>query len=215
MRDPQAADGTSEIGEEAAHAASGLVRPTSPKQLFVAFTLLALQGFGGVLAVAQRVLCEQRRWLTKEQFVEILAIGQVLPGPNVCNVALMVGDRFFGWRGAFAALAGMMAVPLVIVLTLTTLYVHFALHPAVAGALRGMAAVAAGLIAGTAVRLAAALRVNPMGLAACVGFAALSFLGVAVLRWPMVWVLLALGAIACALAWRRLRATPARAATKG
>ena len=104
-----------------------LARPESPKDLFIAFTLLALQGFGGVLAVAQRVLCDQRRWLTREQFVEILAIGQVLPGPNVCNVALMVGDRFFGWRGAFAALAGMMAVPLVIVLVVTAVYAQLRL----------------------------------------------------------------------------------------
>ncbi len=144
-----------------------LARPSSPKDLFVAFTSLALQGFGGVLAVAQRVLCEQRRWLTKEEFVEILAVGQVLPGPNVCNVALMVGDRFFGWRGAFAALAGMMAAPLVIVLVLTAVYAEYALHPAVAGALKGMGAVAAGLIVGTGLKLAAALRVNPMGLPVC------------------------------------------------
>src|SRR3979409_1023083 len=120
-----------------------LARPSSEKELFVAFTLLALQGFGGVLAVAQRVLCEQRRWLTREQFVEILGLAQILPGPNVCNVALMVGDRFFGWRGAFAALAGMMALPLVIVLALTALYAHYALNAAVAGALRGMGAVSA------------------------------------------------------------------------
>jgi chromate transporter len=118
----------------------------------------------------------------------------------------MVGDRFFGWRGAFAALAGMMAVPLVIVLSVTTLYAHYALLPAVAGALKGMGAVAAGLIVGTALKLAPALRVNPMGLSTCVAFALLSFLGVATLRWPLVWVLLALGAIAVALAWRRLRA---------
>src|SRR4249920_2871478 len=91
-----------------------LAQPSSRKELFVAFTLLALQGFGGVLAIAQRVLCEERRWLTREEFVEILAVGQVLPGPNVCNVALMVGDRFFGGRGAFAALAGMITVPLII-----------------------------------------------------------------------------------------------------
>src|SRR5882672_231809 len=77
-----------------------LQRPESPWHLFVAFTLLALQGFGGVLAIAQRVLVEQRRWVTREQFVEILAVGQVLPGPNVCNISLMIGDRFFGWRGA-------------------------------------------------------------------------------------------------------------------
>ena len=60
-----------------------LERPSSKKELFIAFTLLALQGFGGVIAVAQRVLVEQRRWLTRAQFVEVLAVAQVLPGPNV------------------------------------------------------------------------------------------------------------------------------------
>ena len=188
---------------------SELARPASPKELFFAFTWLALQGFGGVLAVAQRVLCEDRRWLTREQFVEILAVGQVLPGPNVCNVALMVGDRFFGWRGAFAALAGMMTVPLVIVLILTAVYAQFALHPVVASALKGMGAVAAGLIVGTAFRLASALRFNPMGLPVCAAFGALAFAGVALLRWPLAWVLLGLGALSCTHAWRRLRATAA------
>jgi len=179
-------------------------RPESPKDLFIAFTLLALQGFGGVLAVAQRVLCDQRRWLTREQFLEILAIGQVLPGPNVCNVALMVGDRFFGWRGAFAALGGMMAVPLVIVLVVTAVYAQYASHPAVAGALHGMGAVAAGLICGTALRLASALRRNPMGMPVSAALAAAVFVAVALLRWPLVWVLAGLGTAACLFAWRRL-----------
>lgn len=188
-------------------AAPALSRPASPGELFVAFTWLALQGFGGVLAVAQRVLCEQKRWLTPAQFVELLALAQVLPGPNVCNVALIVGDRYFGWRGALAALAGMMAVPLVIVLTVAALYAQFALHPAVAGALRGMGAVAAGLIVGTALKLAAALRRNALGVPACIGFVLAAFVAVALLRLPLVWVLLGLGALACALAWRRLGAS--------
>ena len=182
-----------------------LARPSSERELFVAFTLLALQGFGGVLAVAQRVLCEQKRWLTKEQFVEILAFGQVLPGPNVCNVALMVGDRFFGWRGAFAALAGMMIVPLVIVLAITVAYAQYASNPIVAGALKGMGAVAAGLIVGTALKLMSALRASPMGIPTCAALMASAFVSVAILRWPLVWVLLGLGTIACLLAWRRLR----------
>ncbi len=104
-------------------------RPQSTTELFTTFTALAMQGFGGVLAVTQRALCDQRRWLTSDEFVEILSLGQLLPGPNVCNVALMVGDRFFGWRGALAALAGMMVVPLVIVLALTALYLQFASRP--------------------------------------------------------------------------------------
>src|SRR5215831_4935158 len=144
-----------------------LARPTSLTELFTAFTALALQGFGGVLAVAQRVLCEDRRWLTREDFVEILAVGQVLPGPNVVNVALMIGDRFFGWRGALVALAGMLSVPLVLVLALAALYAESAQNAAVAGALRGMGAVAAGMIVGTALKLMPVLRGNPMGKPAC------------------------------------------------
>jgi chromate transporter len=123
----------------------------------------------------------------------------------VCNVALIVGDRFFGWRGAFSALAGMMFVPLVIVLAVTAVYTRYALHPAVAGALKGMGAVAAGLIAGTGLKLARALRKNPLGIPTCVVVAIAAFVGVALLRWPLVWILLGLGAITCCTAWRRLR----------
>jgi chromate transporter len=178
--------------------------PASTTDLFVTFTLLALQGFGGVLAVSQRVLCEQKRWLTKEQFVDILAVGQVLPGPNICNMALMIGDRFLGWRGALAALAGMMAVPLVIVLVITALYMEYAVDPRVAGALRGMGAVSAGLIAGSALRLSSALRENAMGLRVCAVLLLLTFTGVALLRWPLVGVLLGLGSLASLFAWMRL-----------
>lgn len=184
--------------------------PASARELFVAFCLLALQGFGGVLAVAQRTLCEQHRWLTREQFVELLAISQVLPGPNVCNLAVLVGDRYFGWRGALAALAGMTLLPLVIVLVLAALYVHYAQVPAVAGALKGMGAVAAGLIAGTTLKLAASLRTSVLGPRACLLFGAAAFVPVALLRLPLLWVLACVGTAAIAWAWRVLRtATPA------
>lgn len=187
-----------------ADAAAPLARPASCSALFLAFTGLALQGFGGVLAVAQRVVCEERRWMSKAEFVEALALAQVLPGPNVCNLALMIGDRYFGTRGAFAALAGMMAVPLAFVLAATALYAQFASHPLMAGALRGMGAVAAGLIIGTAFKLAAALRRNPLGLPLQVLLGGACFTMIAVLRWPLPWVLPAIGIPACLLAWQRL-----------
>lgn len=186
-------------------------RPGSVREIFLTFTVLALQGFGGVIAVAQRVLCEQKRWLTKEQFVESLAVAQVLPGPNVCNLSLMVGDRFFGWRGAFAALAGMIAIPLVIVLAITALYAQHATNPAVAGALKGMGAVSAGLIVGTALKLLGALKQNPMRLPVCIALMAVTFVAVALLRLPLIWVILGLGLIACVFAWSRLRTRPAPA----
>jgi chromate transporter len=87
-------------------AEAALARPASTTELFFTFNRLALQGFGGVLAIAQHELVERQRWLTRQQFVEMLALSQVLPGPNVVNLALMLGDRFFGWRGALAPWAG-------------------------------------------------------------------------------------------------------------
>jgi chromate transporter len=183
-------------------------RPSSPLDLFVTFTLLALQGFGGVLAVTQRELCERKRWLTHAEFVEVLSFGQILPGPNVVNLALMIGDRFFGARGAFAALAGMMCMPLAIVLAAATLYVEYATLPAVAGALRGMGAVAGGLIIGVALRLAGSLRGTPLGGAIAFALAAAAFVAVAWVRLPLAWVLLGLGVVGTAIAWRRMRSQP-------
>jgi chromate transporter len=181
-------------------------RPASPRELFHAFTRLALQGFGGVLAVAQRELVERLQWLDREQFVELLALSQVLPGPNIINLAIIFGDRHFGWRGAVAATAGLIAVPLVIVLVLAGLYAQFSQVPQVAGALRGMGAVAAGLVLATAFKLAATLKKNPLGLPRCVAIVAVTAVAVGWLRWPLVWAVLAMGSLGYALAWRALAA---------
>jgi chromate transporter len=179
--------------------------PASCAELFRVFTGMAMQGFGGVLAVAQHVLVERRRWMDKAQFVELLSVAQVLPGPNVVNLAMMVGDRYFGWRGAMAALTGMLAAPLVLVLLLAALYSEFAAMPRVAGALRGMGAVAAGLVIATALKLLPSLKHNAMGRGWCAVFALLTLVGITVLRWPMVWVIAMLGMAAVGCAWWRLR----------
>jgi chromate transporter len=184
-----------------------LARPASLSELFCAFTQLALQGFGGVLAVSQRMLCERKRWMSQAQYVEALALAQVLPGPNVCNLALIVGDRFFGWRGAFTALAALMAAPIALVLAATILYGHYATVPAVAGAVRGMGVVSAGLIVATGLKLLPALRANAMRLPACVLFGGATFAAAALLAWPLVAVLFGVGAVACTCAWWRIGAS--------
>ncbi len=179
--------------------------PASAGELFRVFTRLALQGFGGVLPVAQRVLVDRERWLTREQFVETLALGQVLPGPNIVNMALMIGDRFFGLRGALAALGGLMLAPLAIVLALAALYGQLSSVPAVAGALRGMGAVSAGLVVGTALRLLPTLRGSVLGLPVAAALMLGSTLAIAGWRLPLVWVVLGLGAASMAWAAYRLR----------
>ena len=120
--------------------------PAGNADLFVSFNWLALQGFGGVLAVVQRELVEKKKWLTLEEFVEDWSVAQILPGPNVINLALMIGGRHFGWRGALSALAGLLLVPTVLVLIIASLIAGVADSPAMQGALRGMGAVSAGLI---------------------------------------------------------------------
>ena len=95
--------------------------PASTRDIFRAFMRLGLQGFGGVLPMAQYALVEREQWLTKTSFAELLTVAQVLPGPSVVNLCIMLGDRYFGWRGALAALTGILVAPLVIVLGLAAL----------------------------------------------------------------------------------------------
>ena len=128
-----------------------LNQPRSRTDLFVSFTLLALQGFGGVVAVVQRELVERKRWMTREQFVEDWAVAHVMPGPSVVNLSMMIGGRYFGLGGALAK--------------------------------------------------------NAMGLGICIALAVLTFVAIAVLRWPLAWVLPGIGVPACLWAWTRLAAT--------
>lgn len=192
------------VDEVDAAAESSAVRPAGAGELFVAFTLLALQGFGGVLAVAQRVLCDDRRWLTHAEFLELFSVAQVIPGPNVCNLSVLVGYRFLGVRGAAAALGGLLAAPAVVVLVLAATQRNLATHPVVAGAMRGISAVSAGLIAGSALKLASALRGSVLGGAPSLLLGLAAFTLVAILHVPLLGALVAVGVPAWALAALRL-----------
>jgi len=171
-------------------------RPSSKTDLFVSFTLLALQGFGGILSVVQREMVEKKKWLTPEEFVEDWAVAQILPGPNVINLSLMIGGRHFGLLGAVAALGGIMCVPSILVLTIAILFAGVEHTAAAQGVLRGMGAVCAGLIVATGLKMIPALKTNPMGRVSCAVLAVLGFITVGLLRLPLAWVLLTLGPIA-------------------
>lgn len=179
-------------------------RPESPADLFWSFTWLALQGFGGVLAVVQRELVDRKKWLTRDDFIEDWAVAQILPGPNVVNLSLMLGDRYFGLPGALAALAGILVFPLIAVLLLAALFAGISDAVAAQGALRGMGAVVAGLIVATGLKLMPALKRNVMGVAVCAVFAVFTFIAIALLRIPLVWVLLGLGGAGSFWSWRQL-----------
>lgn len=189
--------------EQPSHTAAN--QPRSRADLFCSFTILAMQGFGGVVAIVQRELVDKKRWMTREEFVEEWAVAQVMPGPNVVNLAMIIGNRFFGLAGALSALAGMLCFPLMLLLLIVILYGQVAHHPAVAGALRGMSAVAAGMIIASGLRLLPVLKTHPLGVLGAGLIACLSFMAIAFLRVPLFFVLLTFGTISTWLVYRHLQ----------
>jgi len=157
--------------------------------IFLVFSRLSMMGFGGVMPFAYRALVEQHKWLTAEEFAKYLATCQMLPGPTICNVALMVGSRYAGTSGALAALAGMIAGPFMVVIALGMVYQRFGELEMFRHAIRGMAAVAAGLILATAVKMAKSMfakadwRANRARLQ--VALLALAFIGLGLLQWQL------------------------------
>jgi chromate transporter len=180
--------------------AAAPVPPPSLAQLFVGFLMVALPAFGGVLPWAQRSLVEQRGWLTTDEFTEMLSLCQILPGPNIVNMAIAVGSRFRGLPGAAAALLGLLGVPVTIVIILGMLYERYGELPGFRGMLTGITAAAAGLIVAMTGKIALPLLQRHFAPTAV--FALLAFIGVAVMRWPLHWVLLALAPVSIAVAWR-------------
>ena len=185
--------------------APALQRPHSKTELFLTCTAIALQGFGGVLAIIQREMVDKRRWMTRQQFVEEWAVAQILPGPNVVNLLIMLGDRYFGIRGSLAAVAGILAVPLCIVLAMVLFYTSYAHTAVMQGALRGMGAAAAGLIGAAGIKMLKGLKGNVLGVGITALSIAMTFIAVGLLHTTLIWAVLGLGIPACLLAWSRLR----------
>lgn len=125
-------------------------KPKSCWDLFCSFTLMAMQAFGGSTAIAQQFLVDQKKWLTQSEFLDLLTVSQVLPGPNIMILTIMVGDRHFGWRGALASFLGMITLPATLMLSVFVFYQQYAENKWVSDALVGMAASASGMVAGAA-----------------------------------------------------------------
>lgn len=180
--------------------------PQSNLDIFWTFSRMALQGFGGVMPVCERVLVHERGWLSAREFVEWLGVAQALPGPNVINLALMVGDRYGRTQGAASAVAGLMLLPAALVLAMTVFYQRYADHPLTQGILLGMAAVSVGLIAGMSLRLVRTQGHYRPGW--WIGLATFVLIGIVHVRLGL--VMLGLGIPSVLLRWYFLRRTSGR-----
>jgi chromate transporter len=169
--------------------------------LFAGFFSIGVSGFGGVLPFARRLLVEQRRWLDEAEFNDVLGMCQILPGPNVVNVSIVVGARFHGLLGAAAAFTGLLLAPLAIVFALAMLHARLGPARGLDRVLENLAAAAAGLTLATGVKMALPYRRD----AIAIPVAALAFVAVGLLRLPLLGVALVLGAIGVALRARVAR----------
>jgi chromate transporter len=192
----------------AAHVEYPALATVGRAALFGASLKIGLLGFGGVMPWARRVFVDERRWLDDRQFAELIGMCQVLPGPNVVNLAVVIGSRAQGPVGALLALTGILFVPVVIVVLLATFYASVAQSPMARHAIAAGSAAGAGLIIGTGVRLLVQTRPPVRGIV----MSAAAFVTVGVLKWPLLWVLPALVAIAIAWEWgaHRVAARPER-----
>jgi len=163
------------------HEAPSKDRAIGLTELFRGFATIGLLGFGGVAAAAHHVIVERYQWLTDKEYATVLGIGQVLPGANTVNAAVMIGDRYQGVKGSLVCVLGIMLLPILILVGLATLYNQFAQIPAVNDALTGAAAAAAGLVIGTGLKMAK--RLKPGFVAGLIILLALA--GIAGMHWPM------------------------------
>jgi len=169
--------------------------------LFSCYLIVGVTGFGGVLPAFMHEVVRKRGWLDDEEFTELLAVCQVLPGPNVVNMSMVMGMRVRGLMGAFVSVLGLLLLPTVLVLVMGALYAGFSHLPAVEGAVRAIAAAAAGLLFAITARLFWPQRGNPVA----IGIGLLVVAGIAWARVPLFWVLITLGPMSIALTWWRMR----------
>ena len=184
------------------------VPPPAPNhaQLFLHFTWAGVRGFGGVFVMGRRMLVEETRWLTPDEFIELLGLCQFMPGPNIVNLSVVVGARYRGWTGSLAALSGILLAPCLIAVALAAAYVRFSAAPAVAHVMAALAPAAAGLVLGSAIKMAAPVLARDWVLALPVGLGVL--IAVGFVHWPLIPVLLVAAPAGAAIAWaRRVRAT--------
>jgi chromate transporter len=177
------------------------VPPPALLDLFVAFALVSLCGFGGVLAWSRRMLVEQRGWMTADEFNEAYALCQFLPGPNVVNLSVVFGRRIRGVPGAAVALLGLLGPPFVIVTLIAAAYAQWGEIAALQRMLLGVAAAAVGLILGTCAKMALPLFKDRLGVAPLVALA--TFVSIGVLRWPLYGALAVLVPLSISIAWVR------------
>ncbi|HEV8439362.1 MAG TPA: chromate efflux transporter [Methylomirabilota bacterium] len=172
------------------------------------FVRLGFSGFGGPLvhiAMMETEVVERRRWLSKEQFLESLALCQILPGPASTQLGVLISYRRGGLLGGLVGGIAFVLPGFLVMLALTLLYARYGAMPSLHGIFLGIGPAVIAVIAFSAWRLGrTACNRLELGLLALVGFLLTAFA-----RLDTVIVLILCGA--AWLAYRRAVSSPATA----
>lgn len=118
--------------------------------IFISFLKIGAFTFGGgyaMIPLIEAEMIQKRSWLNREEFINLLIMAQSIPGPIALNTAVFVGYKTRGWKGAFAALLGVVIPSFVIILLIATVFTDFKDNHYVAAAFNGMRPAVVALIA--------------------------------------------------------------------
>ena len=118
--------------------------------IFISFLKIGAFTFGGgyaMIPLIEAEMIQKRSWLNREEFINLLIMAQSIPGPIALNTAVFVGYKTRGWKGAFAALLGVVIPSFVIILLIATVFTDFKDNHYVAAAFKGMRPAVVALIA--------------------------------------------------------------------
>ena len=166
---------------------------------FVFFRIGAFSFGGGLTGWVYREVVTQRAWMTEADFLSGLAVSQILPGANITNIAMYVGNRLRGTMGAFAAFFGLLLAPFFFVIGLYVIYGQVSDIAWVGISTDGIAAAAIGLLLITAWRSGKQSARNIAGFSVLAG----TFVAVGLLRWPLLPVVFCVAPISILAAWLR------------
>jgi len=171
-------------------------------QIFALFARIGLTSFGGGLSAwIYREVVDRRHWLSEDEFLAGLTLAQILPGPNVINISIYIGQRLRGTLGSVIAALALLLPPMVVAVALLILFRNFSHLEWLHDFLEGIAAGAIGLTISVGYRAARhAAKTNRWAPAVL----ALVFIAIGVLRWPLIPVVLCLAPLAVLVARKKV-----------
>jgi len=168
------------------------------KKIFLVFLKIGTFSFGGVysmVAFSERELVYKRKWITRDEFLESFAIGQMTPGPPIINTGISIGYKLHKLWGALAATVGQAFTGTVLAILLAAFYLHMKDNPLLQSVMKAVAAAVVGLLASFIYKMLITLVTDYRSATLAVA----AFLALAIFKLNPIGILLAAGALGLVL----------------